>query len=62
MRCGQTTPLSEVFDQFHASELGQALAQEMGRQATFSFDAEALQRAQTPAELQLEHRDIVDAR
>lgn len=60
--CGQTAPLGEVFEQFHASGLGKALMEETGRQATFSFDGDALQPTQTAAEVELEHRDIVDAR
>jgi hypothetical protein len=55
-------PLSEVFDQFHASDLGKALVEQEGRQAQFSFDGNALRPAQTPAEVELEDRDIVDAR
>lgn len=56
-----TAPLSEVFERFHASDLGKALVEELGRQAKFSFDGEALQPTQTALQVELEDRDIVDA-
>jgi hypothetical protein len=60
-RVRQTAPLSEVFERFHASDLGKALVEELGRQAKFSFDGEALQPTQTALQVELEDRDIVDA-
>mmetsp|Transcript_35336 Transcript_35336/g.66616 ORF Transcript_35336/g.66616 Transcript_35336/m.66616 type:complete len:237 (+) Transcript_35336:302-1012(+) len=56
----QGTPLGDLFARFNDTEIGKALASELGRPPNFYFDGSRLDAQQTPAECDMEDRDLVD--